>query len=143
LKELSNLNTSWKIFRIMILTTDKTKIMSFSLFFIISRLSLGFIRLLIIIFILFILTLPFLFILIFTSSCGLNHINLRSFTGRRSRRSSILYISSSRFGIGMNGFLGLSLSMKRSNHTIGIMRGYWRCWGWICRWEMSIRDQVI
>jgi hypothetical protein len=143
LQELSNLSTSWTIFRIMILTTDNTRITRFALFFVISRLSIWFIGLLIIIIFLLILTLPFIFIFIFTVRCRLNRINLRGFIGRRSWKRSIFYISSIRLGIGMTVFFKLSLSVKSVNHAINSMRSYWRCWGWICRWERSIRDQVI
>jgi hypothetical protein len=124
LQKLSNLSTSQTIFCIMILTIDKTRIMRFAILFNISRMSLGFLGLLIIIFFLIFLTLPFIFIFIFIGRCILNRINFRSFTGRRSWRRIILYISSIRLGIGMNGLFKLSLSVESSNHTINDMRSY-------------------
>jgi hypothetical protein len=58
LEELSNLDLSWTIFRIVIVTTDKARVSRFALILIISRVFFGFLRLQVI-FILLILTLPF------------------------------------------------------------------------------------
>jgi len=127
----------------MVLTTNKARIMRFSLLFNINRLSFWFIKFFIITFILFILTLPFLLILIFTDSRRLNRIHLIGFTERSDRRISILYISISRFGIGMIGLFFLSIYMKSANHTINNMIFYQKHWGWICRRVRRIKDQVI
>jgi hypothetical protein len=126
-----------------VLATNKARITRFSPFFIIKKLIFWFISLLIISFILFILTLPFLLILRFTGSRRLDRIHLRGFTRRSSRRSSILYTGSSRFGIGMIDLFCLSLYMKSVNHTINNMRCYRKHWGWICRRARSVKDQVI
>jgi hypothetical protein len=159
LQELSNLSTSWTIFHIIILTTGKIRIYKdnlliltlpflflltrFTLVFFINGLCFGFLRLLIIICVLLILTLPFIFLFIFTGRCRLNQIYFRGFTRGRSRMRIILYIRSSRLGIGMTGLFILSLNMKSANHAINNMRSYWRCWGRIRRWTRSIRNQII
>jgi hypothetical protein len=79
LKELSDLRTSWTIFRVVIITTDKAKVSGFALILIINRLCFGFLRLWII-FILLIITLSF-FIYIFFGRGRLNEVNLRTFSG--------------------------------------------------------------
>jgi hypothetical protein len=104
LKELSDLNTSGKIFCVVIITTDKERISSFVLILIINKLCFVFLGLWIIIFILLILTLSF-FRFIFAGRGRLNEVNLRSFVGGRSRSRRTLNIRSNRFGIGVRGLL--------------------------------------
>jgi hypothetical protein len=45
LEELSNLNASWTIFHIVIVTTDKERVSGFALILRINRLGIGFLRL--------------------------------------------------------------------------------------------------
>jgi hypothetical protein len=120
LEEHSNLGLSWTIFRIVIVTTDKARVSGFALILIISRLCFGFLGLRVI-FILLILTLSF-FRFILSSRGRLNRVNLRCFSGGRSRRRSILNIRSIRFGVGGRGLRSLRLSMESANHTISRMR---------------------
>jgi hypothetical protein len=86
LKELSDLNASWTIFCVVIVTTDKERKSRFKIILIISRLCLGFIRLWIIIYIILIIILSF-FSFIFFGRGGLNIVNLRSFFGRSRSRA--------------------------------------------------------
>jgi hypothetical protein len=96
LKELSDLDTSWKILHVVIITTDNTRVSWFALIPIINRGSFGLLCLRII-FALLILTSP-LFRFVFTSWGSLDCIYLRSLAGGRGRRWSILNIRRSRFG---------------------------------------------
>jgi hypothetical protein len=85
-----------------------------------------------------ILTLPFIFILIFSGRCGLNRINFNSLNRGRSR--SIFYIRIIIFRIGVSFLWRSSLSMEGANHTINTMRIYWMCWGRIRGRTRSIKD---
>jgi hypothetical protein len=120
LEELSNLDPSWTIFHIVIITIDKERVSGFALILIINRLGFGFLRLWVI-FILLILTLPF-FRFILSNRGRLNRVNLRGFVGERGRRWSILNIRSIRLGVGGRGLCILRLSMESANHTISRMR---------------------
>jgi hypothetical protein len=140
-KELSNLNPSWTIFHVAIITTDKARVYGFSLILIISRFHLGFLGLWVI-FILLILTLPF-FRFLFSSRGRLNKVNLRGFFGGRRRIWSILIIRSSVFEIGGRGLHRLRLSMESANHTISRMRRKWGSWGSGGRRTRCISEQVV
>jgi hypothetical protein len=83
LKELSDLSTSWTILRVVIITTDKTRVSWFVLISIFNRGSFGFLYLRII-FSLFILTSP-LFRFFFISWGRLNCIYLRILVGGRGQ----------------------------------------------------------
>jgi hypothetical protein len=121
LKELSDLNRSWKIFHVVIITTDKERISRYTLILIFNSPCLRFIGLQIIISILIILTLSF-FRFIFAARGGLNGVNLRSFFGGRSRSRRNVNIRRSRFGNGVSGRHGFSISVEGTNHTINNMR---------------------
>jgi hypothetical protein len=97
LKELSDIGTSWTILRVVIITTNKTRVSWFSLISIVNRGSFGLLYLRII-FSLLILTSP-LFRFVFTGWGILNYIYLKSLAGGRDSRWSILNIRRSRFGI--------------------------------------------
>jgi hypothetical protein len=84
LEELSNLSSSWTIFCIVIITTDKARVSGLALILIISRVGFGLLRLRVV-FILLILTLPF-FGFILSGRGRLNRINFRGLAGGRSRR---------------------------------------------------------
>jgi hypothetical protein len=98
LKELSDLGTSWKILRVVIITTDKTRVSRFVLIPIINRGSFGSLCLRSI-FVVLILT-PSLFGFVFTGWGRLNCIYLRSLVSGRGRRWSILNIRRSIFRVG-------------------------------------------
>jgi hypothetical protein len=97
LKELSNLGTSWTILRVVVITTNKTRVLRFALIPIINGWSFGFLYLRSIFFLL-ILTLS-LSRFFFTGWGRLNHIYLRSLADGRGRRWSILNIRRSGFGV--------------------------------------------
>ena len=118
-KELSDLGTSWKILRIVIITTDKARVAGFALIPILDR---GVFRLLclIIIFSLLILASPF-FRFIFTNRGRLNDVHLRSFTGGSWRRRSMLNIRRNRLRVDAWNIMWLGLGS--TNHTISCMWG--------------------
>jgi hypothetical protein len=97
LKELSDLGTSWTILRVVIITTEKTRVSWFALIPIVNRGSFGSLCLRSI-FVLLILTSP-LFRFVFTGWGRLDCIYLISLVGGRGRRWSILNIRRSRFGV--------------------------------------------
>ena len=84
LEELSDLDPSWTIFRIVIVTTDKARVSWFTLIPIVNRGSFGLLCLRII-FSLLILASP-LFRFVFTGWGRLDCIYLRSLTGGSGRR---------------------------------------------------------
>jgi hypothetical protein len=120
LEELSDLIPSWKMFHIVIVTTDKARVSGFALILIISGFFFGFLRLQVI-FILLILTLPF-FRFILSGRGRLNRVNLRGFFSGRSRIRSILKIRSNILGVGGRALRIFRLSMESANHTINRMR---------------------
>jgi hypothetical protein len=97
LKELSNLGMSWKILRVVIITTYKTTVSRFVLIPIINRWSFGSLYLRSI-FVLLILTLS-LSGFVFIDRGRLNRIYLRSLAGGRGRRQRILNIRRNGFGV--------------------------------------------
>jgi hypothetical protein len=74
LEELRDLSMSWTILRVVIITTDKVRIVSFAFILIFNRLCLGLIGLQVVILILLIPTLPF-FRFILTGRSRLNDVH--------------------------------------------------------------------
>jgi hypothetical protein len=120
LKELSDLDSSWTILGVVIITTNKTRASGFALIPIVNRWCFGFLSLQII-FVLLVLTLSFSGF-VFTGGGRLNNIYLRSLAGGRGRRRRILNIRRNGFGVVSRGLDGMRLGMESANHTVCCMR---------------------